>query len=162
MWSSTSRPSTPWDVVVDVPFADRHREVTVRGVAVGGAVAEGYRVEVVYAPTRPDLGVLSRGTGDFAGTFFGIVVVIAAAGTCLGCTIAGLRRFRARLHLPVMAAVGVAAGLDAVVVYGFPPAAAGHLLPVAAALLLFLTARWAVRAGRRAAGFEPGGSPTAA
>jgi hypothetical protein len=145
------------DVLVDVPFADRSRDVAVSGVRIAGPnLAVGDEVQVVYAPTRPDLGAQTTGAGDLV-EIFGFGLLIFCTGPCLGLTIggatqqrlvSGLRRFRPGLHLPVMALLLVAAGSDAVVDYGFPGAPVSWLLTFAAFALLGCAALLAVLLGQ--------------
>ncbi|WP_370152360.1 hypothetical protein [Streptacidiphilus sp. EB129] len=143
------------DIVVDVPFTGHSRALAVRDVAVSGPLlSKGDQVAVLYAPTRPDLGARATGLGDFLGGFFAFGMMIFAVGPCLALTfggtesdqpIAALRRFQPGLHLPVMALLCLAAGLDAVVVYTFPSTLPGWLLPITAAALLGLAGLWALR-----------------
>jgi hypothetical protein len=149
------------DVVVDVPFNDHSRAVSVKDVEVTGAVTPGDVVGVIYAPRRPDLGVQPGDPADLS-AFFGFGLAILSVFCCLGATMIGLaqgprlatlRHFQPWLHLPIMAAAALAVGLDAVVVYTFPSTLVSWSLSLMATALLALAAHWAVRhSGPRRAG----------
>lgn len=142
------------DLVVEVPFADHDRQLTLRDVAVTGTPSAGDPVSAVYAPTRPDLGALPGPDSDLGtqvDVFLGFLLSIVALGVCAGLSVAGgvnaeriarLRRFRSRVHLPALAALLGAAGLDAVVALAFPSTGLSWLLSVAALALVGGAAGW--------------------
>ncbi|MFE5588092.1 hypothetical protein [Kitasatospora sp. NPDC056531] len=139
------------DVEVEVPWTSGPRPLTLRDRWFIGEPVVGDRTEVVYAPTRPDLGARAGVSGGILSDLFGYVALLAGVGACLVLTVsgagnpelvAGLRRFRPGLHLPALAAVTGAAGLDAVVLFTFPSGLLSWLLALSATGLTALTGLW--------------------
>ncbi|MFJ9775491.1 hypothetical protein ACIRVF_30305 [Kitasatospora sp. NPDC101157] len=139
------------DVEVEVPWTAGPQPLVLKDQRFIGKPAVGDQVEVLYAQTRPDLGARAGVSGGILSDLLGYVALMAGVGACLVLTVVGaveaeavaqLRRFRPGVHLPALAAVLGAAGLDAVVLLAFPSWLVSWLLALGATALTALAGCW--------------------
>lgn len=153
-------------IEVVLPFDSGARRVTVEDVHTPGKPEVGRTVRLLYAPSRPDLGVRETPDNDI-GTFVGrlialpaIWVLTFAAGIVTGMVlhrnefgVRSARRFAPRVHLPAAALLACGAGLVLPLLTGFPATGTGWALAAGAATTPWLALVWLFRTvGRGRAG----------
>ncbi|WP_171166687.1 hypothetical protein [Streptomyces sp. I05A-00742] len=144
-------------IVVTVPFDSGPRQMTVGGVRTEGELEQGRSIELLYAPSRPDLGV--RPAADDLSSTVGRIVVrpviwllalVAGLSTAVAmhrreAGVARARRFEPWVHLPAAAVLAGGAALSVPLLTGFPDTTTGWGLAAGAAAGPWLALAWVVR-----------------
>ncbi|MFI0737621.1 hypothetical protein ACH4PU_05800 [Streptomyces sp. NPDC021100] len=145
-------------IVVTVPFDSGPRQVTVDGVRTQGELEQGRSIKLLYAPSRPELGVRPAGDDDLSSTVGRVVVrpmiwilaLVAGLSTAVAmhrreAGVARARRFEPWVHLPAAAFLAGGAVLIVPLLTGFPATATGWGLAAGAAAAPWLALAWVVR-----------------
>ncbi|KNB52321.1 hypothetical protein AC230_12325 [Streptomyces caatingaensis] len=147
-------------IVVTVPFDSGPRQVTVEGVRTQGELAQGRTIELLYAPSRPDLGVRPPVDKDISSTvgrlialpLIWILTLTAGLSTAVAmhrreAAVAQTRRFEPWVHLPAALLLVCGALLVVPLLTGFPDTGTGWSLAIGSALTPWLALAWVARTG---------------
>ncbi|MBH1934444.1 hypothetical protein I5Q34_09105 [Streptomyces sp. AV19] len=145
-------------IVVTVPFDSGPRQVTVEGVRTQSELAQGRPIELLYAPSRPDLGVrppVDKDISSVVGRLIALPVIwiltlTAGLSTAVGMhrretAVARARRFEPWVHLPAAFLLVCGALLVVPLLTGFPDTATGWSLAIGSAATPWLALAWVAR-----------------
>ncbi|NUP34195.1 MAG: hypothetical protein HOU01_21160 [Streptomycetaceae bacterium] len=143
-------------VTVTVPFTSGPRVVTVEDVHTLGAPVPGETVHLLYAPDRPDLGVLENPYGFFD-TLFPMIFIwgfFAFPALFVPFVLSAdfLRRarvFHPVVHLPAFAILAAGGALSLPLALGYPASGVDLALAIPAMVTPWLAAVWAAVALNR-------------
>lgn len=145
-------------IVVTVPFDSGPRQVTVEGVRTQGELEQGRSIELLYAPSRPDLGVrppVDKDISSAVGRLIALPVIwiltlTAGLSTAVAmhrreAAVARARRFEPLVHLPAALLLLCGALLVVPLLTGFPDTGTGWSLAIGSAATPWLALAWVAR-----------------